>query len=223
MRAQLQTPTFLFGRKALCYPLNGSLGGSRGRSAHGGYEKNHLHAVNLTPNRPTFTAFAVRTTLSRLQERLKLDVKKCPTICNNMKIILSVNCSTGFGWFLHSSSGTQITLSTESGTRQTLLLPVAIVEELRQICVCWSQHTQLCVNSPTTATGSSHSWLVRGAVDRVICASDDGWRSHSKHVIALVDEWKTNLLSLAILFHSLCAQHVSDINISIFRSLRLCW
>jgi len=29
-------------------------------------------------------------------------------------------------------------------------------------------------------------------------------------------------MSLAILFH-LCAQHVSDINISIFRSLRLCW
>ena len=29
-------------------------------------------------------------------------------------------------------------------------------------------------------------------------------------------------MSLAILFHFLCAQHVSDINISIFRSLRLC-
>ena len=30
-------------------------------------------------------------------------------------------------------------------------------------------------------------------------------------------------MSLAILFHLLCAQHVSDINISIIRSLRLCW
>ena len=29
-------------------------------------------------------------------------------------------------------------------------------------------------------------------------------------------------MSLAILFHFLCAQHVSDINISIIRSLRLC-
>ena len=38
----------------------------------------------------------------------------------------------------------------------------------------------------------------------------------------LVDEWKTNLMSLAILFHLLCAQHVSDINVSIFKSLRLC-
>jgi len=30
-------------------------------------------------------------------------------------------------------------------------------------------------------------------------------------------------MSLAILFHLLCAQHISDINISIFKSLRLCW
>jgi len=29
-------------------------------------------------------------------------------------------------------------------------------------------------------------------------------------------------MSLAILFHFLCAQHVSDITISIFRSLQLC-
>ena len=35
-----------------------------------------------------------------------------------------------------------------------------------------------------------------------------------KHVEE-VDEWKTNLMSLAILFHFLCAQHISDINISI--------
>ena len=42
-------------------------------------------------------------------------------------------------------------------------------------------------------------------------------------IIVVVEEWETNLMSLAILFHFLCAQHVSDINISIFRSLRLCW
>jgi len=30
-------------------------------------------------------------------------------------------------------------------------------------------------------------------------------------------------MSLTILFHLLWAQHVSDINISIFSSLRLCW
>jgi len=31
-------------------------------------------------------------------------------------------------------------------------------------------------------------------------------------IIAIVDEWKTNLVSLATLFHLLCAQLVSDIN-----------
>jgi len=37
-------------------------------------------------------------------------------------------------------------------------------------------------------------------------------------------EKKTNLMSLAILFHFFCAQHVSDINVSIIRNLRLfCW
>ena len=41
-------------------------------------------------------------------------------------------------------------------------------------------------------------------------------------IIVIVEEWKTNLMSLAILFNFLCAQHVSDINISIIRSLRLC-
>ena len=41
-------------------------------------------------------------------------------------------------------------------------------------------------------------------------------------IIAIFEEWKTNLMSLALLFHLLCAQHVKDINISIFRSLRLC-
>ena len=42
------------------------------------------------------------------------------------------------------------------------------------------------------------------------------------NTVILVEEWKTNLMSLAILFYFLCAQHVSDINISIIRSLRLC-
>ena len=41
-------------------------------------------------------------------------------------------------------------------------------------------------------------------------------------IIAIVEEWNTNVMSLAILFHFLCAQHVSDINISIIRSLQLC-
>jgi len=43
-------------------------------------------------------------------------------------------------------------------------------------------------------------------------------------IIVIVEEWKINLMSLPILFHFLCARHVSDINISIIKRLRLfCW
>ena len=41
-------------------------------------------------------------------------------------------------------------------------------------------------------------------------------------IIVIAEEYKTNLMSLAILFHFLFAQHVSDINLSIIRSFRLC-
>ena len=43
-------------------------------------------------------------------------------------------------------------------------------------------------------------------------------------IFVIVEEQETNLMSLALLFHFLCAQNVSDINIPIIRSLRLfCW
>jgi len=43
--------------------------------------------------------------------------------------ILSVNCSTCFGWFLHPSLGAQIAVPTASGITQPLLLPVAILHD----------------------------------------------------------------------------------------------
>jgi len=45
-------------------------------------------------------------------------VNKYPTKCNYTQFVLSVNCSTCFGWFLHPSSGAQITIFTASGTGQ---------------------------------------------------------------------------------------------------------
>jgi hypothetical protein len=42
-----------------------------------------------------------------------------PTRCNVTHFILSVNCSTCFGWYFHPSSGAQ-TVSTESGICQTV-------------------------------------------------------------------------------------------------------
>ena len=38
-----------------------------------------------------------------------------PTRCNFTQFILSGNCSTCFGWYLHPSSGAQTTVSTASG------------------------------------------------------------------------------------------------------------
>ena len=57
-------------------------------------------------------------------------VNKCPTRCNYIQFILSVNCFICVGWFLHPSSGAQITVSTASGTSHPLLLSVVIVEDL---------------------------------------------------------------------------------------------
>jgi len=106
----------------------------------------------------------------------QLYVSMSPTRCNYTQFVLSVNCSTCFGWYIHPSSGTQITVSTASGTSQPLLLPAAVVEELR-----------LSLNSCTITTGSRYSWLVPDAVDTVICASDDRWRYHPKHVEQFTD------------------------------------
>jgi hypothetical protein len=73
------------------------------------------------------------------------------------------------------------------------------------------------------------SSLVQGAFPRTFCFLKV--RSGKLHLCralkfprnkTIAKEWKTNLMSLAVLFHLLCAQHVSDINISIVRSLRLC-
>ena len=65
-------------------------------------------------------------------------------------LFISGNCSTCFGWYLHSSSGVHTTVSTASGTCQTV----------------------------TAVTVGQ----VPDAVDTVVCAPDDGWKYHPKHV-----------------------------------------
>jgi hypothetical protein len=42
------------------------------------------------------------------------------TICNVTQLILSGNCSTCFGWYLHPSLGAQTTVSTASGIYKTV-------------------------------------------------------------------------------------------------------
>jgi len=43
-----------------------------------------------------------------------------PTRCNVTQFIISGNCSTCFGWYLHPSSGAHATVSTASGVCQTV-------------------------------------------------------------------------------------------------------
>ena len=78
-------------------------------------------------------------------------VNKCPTRCNYIRFILSVNCSTCYGRSLHPSSEAQITVYTASGTGQPLLLPVGIVGELR----LQSQLLQIAVSTPPDCSLSS--------------------------------------------------------------------
>jgi hypothetical protein len=49
------------------------------------------------------------------------------------EFILPDNCSTSFGRHYHASSEAQITVTTASGNRYTVLLFAAIVEELERI------------------------------------------------------------------------------------------
>jgi hypothetical protein len=61
---------------------------------------------------------------------------------NIYSLFVSLNCSTYFGWYLHPSSGAHTTVSTASGTSQTVA---------------------------------------------VVCAPDDWWRYHPKHVEQFTD------------------------------------
>jgi hypothetical protein len=44
------------------------------------------------------------------------------------------------------------------------------------------QHTQTSSNSTTIAVGSNNGVKIPDAVDTVVCAPDDVWRYHPKHV-----------------------------------------
>jgi hypothetical protein len=54
-------------------------------------------------------------------------------------LFMSVNCCTCFRWYLHSSSGANVTVSTPSGICKTVLQPVVNVtgRELYIVASCW--------------------------------------------------------------------------------------
>jgi len=77
-----------------------------------------------------------------------------PTRCNVTPFILSGNCSTYFGWYLHPSSGAQTTVSTASGICHAF---IAICRYrgrdgtgLSVLCVAYATHSTL---KPDTYNG----------------------------------------------------------------------
>ena len=74
-------------------------------------------------------------------------------------LFISGNCSTCFGWYLHPSSAAHTTVSTASGICQTV---TATCHYKQQVAVM--------------------VWQIPDAVNTVVCAPDDGWRYHLKHV-----------------------------------------
>jgi hypothetical protein len=114
------------------------------------------------------------------QERIQLYIQHLVFVtplllpaANVTQFILSGNCSTCFGWYLHPSSGAQTTVSTASGICHTVIAT----------CRYSSKHT---VNAV---------WQTPDAAYTVVCAPDDGWRYHPKYVEQFPD--KINCVTLA--------------------------
>ena len=76
-----------------------------------------------------------------------------PTRCNVTQFIFFGNCSKCFGWYHHPPLGVQTTVSTASGICHTVTRQVAVTV-----------------------------WQMPGAVDTVVCAPNDVWWYHPKHV-----------------------------------------
>jgi hypothetical protein len=101
---------------------------------------------------------------------------------------MSGNCSTCFGWYFHPSSGTHTTVSTASGTCHTVTAICRyrgrVGTGLSVLWVAYANHSTL---KPVSALPRKRQiavtvWQIPDAVDRVVCAPDDGWKYHRKHV-----------------------------------------
>jgi hypothetical protein len=108
-------------------------------------------------------------------------------------LFTSGNCSTCFGWYFHLSSGTHTTVSTESGICRTVTAIChyrgRVGTGLSVLWVAYATHSTL-KPVPTLPRQWQIAVTVRqipDAVDTVICAPDDGWKYHPKHVEQVPD------------------------------------
>jgi hypothetical protein len=95
-------------------------------------------------------------------------------------LFITENFSTCFGWYFHPSSGAHTAVSTALAICHTVTFicrSECAVGGVRQ-----PQYTQTGSNSSTIAADSSNGVTKPDAVDTVVCAPDDGWKYHPKHV-----------------------------------------
>jgi len=107
---------------------------------------------------------------------------------NVTQFLLSGNCSTCFGWYHHPSSGPQTTVSTASGICHTVIAICRyrgrVGTGLSVLWVAYASHSTLkpVPTLPRYRQIAITVWQIPDAVDTVVCAPDDGWRYHPKHV-----------------------------------------
>ena len=104
-------------------------------------------------------------------------------------LLISGNCSTCFGWYLHPLSGAHTTVSTASVIRHTTMDEVKLLTNFNN-----TMFLHLHIHFISNLSLAITVWLITDAVDTVVCAPDDGWRYHPKHVEQFPD--KTNCVKL---------------------------
>jgi hypothetical protein len=103
-------------------------------------------------------------------------------------LFISGNCSTCFGWYFHSSSGAHTTVSTASGICHTVSAICRyrgrVGTGLSVLWVTYATHSTLkpVPTLPRWRQIAVTVWQIPDAVDTVVCAPDDGWKYHTKHV-----------------------------------------
>jgi hypothetical protein len=104
-------------------------------------------------------------------------------------LFISGNCYTCFGWYFSSSSGAHTTVSTASGICHTVTAICRyrgrVETGLSVVWVAYATHSTL-KPVPTLPRKRQLAvtvlWQIPDAVDTVVCAPDDGWKYHPKHV-----------------------------------------
>jgi hypothetical protein len=103
-------------------------------------------------------------------------------------LFISGNYSTCFGCYFHPSSGAHTTVCTASGIYHTV---TAICRYRGRVGnglpVLWVAYVTHSTGRPVRTLPRERQiavtvWQIPDAVDTVVCAPDDGWKYHPKHV-----------------------------------------